>query len=82
MSKELKKLGETGPKVFPLGLGCMGFSGMYGPTDDAESVATIHAAIDAGVTLLDRASRSLTCIALLGSTQRYRSKTRLARSRI
>jgi aryl-alcohol dehydrogenase-like predicted oxidoreductase len=53
MSKEPKKLGETGPKVFPLGLGCMGFSGAYGATDDAESVATIQAAIDAGVTLLD-----------------------------
>jgi aryl-alcohol dehydrogenase-like predicted oxidoreductase len=53
MSKELTKLGETGPKVFPLGLGCMGFSGAYGPTDDAESIATIQAAIDAGITLID-----------------------------
>jgi aryl-alcohol dehydrogenase-like predicted oxidoreductase len=53
MSKALTRLGETGPKVFPLGLGCMGFSGVYGATDDAESVATIQAAIDAGVTLLD-----------------------------
>lgn len=47
------KLGATGPEVFPLGLGCMGMSGMYGKTDDAESVATIQAAIDAGVTLID-----------------------------
>ena len=47
------KLGQTGPEVFPLGLGCMGMSGMYGATDDAESVATIQAAIDAGVTLID-----------------------------
>lgn len=47
------KLGATGPEVFPLGLGCMGFSGMYGATDDAESVRTIHAAFDRGVTLLD-----------------------------
>ncbi len=47
------KLGQTGPEVFPLGLGCMGMSGMYGATDDAESVATIRAAIDAGVTLID-----------------------------
>ena len=39
----------TGPEVFPLALGCMGMSGMYGPTDDAESLATIHAALDAGV---------------------------------
>ena len=36
-----------------LGLGCMGMSGMYGATDDAESIRTIHAAIDAGVTLID-----------------------------
>jgi aryl-alcohol dehydrogenase-like predicted oxidoreductase len=47
------KLGATGPEVFPLGLGCMGMSGMYGATDDAESVATIAAAVDAGVTLID-----------------------------
>ncbi|MET0794598.1 MAG: aldo/keto reductase [Polyangiaceae bacterium] len=52
-AKNQIKLGKTGPQVFPLGLGCMGFSGMYGPTEDAESVATIQAAIDAGVTLLD-----------------------------
>jgi aryl-alcohol dehydrogenase-like predicted oxidoreductase len=47
------KLGSTGPEVFPLGLGCMGMSGMYGATDDAESIRTIQAAIDRGVTLLD-----------------------------
>ena len=47
------KLGKAGPEVFPLGLGCMGMSGMYGKTDDGESVATIQAAIDAGVTLID-----------------------------
>ncbi|CAO3435105.1 aldo/keto reductase [Azospirillum doebereinerae] len=50
---ELRSLGKTGPKVSALGLGCMGMSGMYGPSDRAESVATIHAALDAGVTLLD-----------------------------
>jgi aryl-alcohol dehydrogenase-like predicted oxidoreductase len=48
-----RKLGATGPEVFPLSLGCMGMSGLYGPTDDAESIATIHAAIDAGVNLFD-----------------------------
>jgi aryl-alcohol dehydrogenase-like predicted oxidoreductase len=47
------KLGITGPDVSVLGLGCMGMSGMYGPADRAESIATIHAALDAGVTLLD-----------------------------
>ncbi|UQA59822.1 aldo/keto reductase [Polyangium aurulentum] len=47
------KLGSTGPEVFPLGLGCMGMSGMYGATDDAESVRAIQTAIDRGVTLLD-----------------------------
>ncbi|HVY46858.1 MAG TPA: aldo/keto reductase [Minicystis sp.] len=46
-------LGATGPKVFPIGLGCMGMSGMYGPPDDEESVATIQAAIDRGVNLID-----------------------------
>jgi aryl-alcohol dehydrogenase-like predicted oxidoreductase len=48
-----RKLGATGPEVFPLALGCMGMSGVYGPSDDSESIATIHAAIDAGVNLLD-----------------------------
>ena len=48
-----RQLGSTGPAVSPLALGCMGMSGMYGTSDDAESVATIHEALDRGVTLLD-----------------------------
>ena len=50
---EFRRLGSSGPTVFPLALGCMGMSGMYGPADDAESIATIHAALDQGVNLLD-----------------------------
>ncbi|MET8028787.1 aldo/keto reductase [Streptomyces avermitilis] len=46
-------LGSTGPQVSALGLGCMGMSALYGEADRAESVATIHAALEAGVTLLD-----------------------------
>jgi aryl-alcohol dehydrogenase-like predicted oxidoreductase len=48
-----RQLGATGPRVSALGLGCMGMSGMYGPADRAESIATIHAALEAGITLLD-----------------------------
>ena len=48
-----RQLGATGPRVSEIGLGCMGMSGMYGPADRAESIATIHAALDAGITLLD-----------------------------
>lgn len=48
-----RTLGATGPTVSALGLGLMGMSDLYGPTDEAESVATIHAALDAGITLLD-----------------------------
>ena len=48
-----RTLGATGPAVGALGLGCMGMSALYGPADRDESVATIHAALDAGVTLLD-----------------------------
>jgi aryl-alcohol dehydrogenase-like predicted oxidoreductase len=48
-----RRLGATGPVVSALGLGCMGMSGMYGPTERSESIATIHAALDADVTLLD-----------------------------
>jgi aryl-alcohol dehydrogenase-like predicted oxidoreductase len=49
----LRRLGETGPESSALGLGCMGMSGMYGPADRAESIATVTAALDAGVNLLD-----------------------------
>jgi len=48
-----RRLGEAGPSVYPLALGCMGMSGMYGPADEGESIATIHAALERGVTLFD-----------------------------
>lgn len=48
-----RNLGAKGPRVSALGLGCMGMSGMYGAADRAESIATIHAALDAGVNLID-----------------------------
>jgi aryl-alcohol dehydrogenase-like predicted oxidoreductase len=47
------KLGRNGPTVSAFGLGCMGMSGIYGPVDDQESIATIHAALDAGIALID-----------------------------
>src|SRR6201989_369182 len=47
------KLGAHGPEVSRLGLGCMGMSGMYGQADEGESIATIHAALDAGINLVD-----------------------------
>ncbi len=46
-------LGSKGPWVSAIGLGCMAMSGVYGPADEAESIATIRAALDAGITLLD-----------------------------
>ena len=48
-----RQLGTAGPIVFPLALGCMGMSGMYGPASETESIATIHAALDQGIALLD-----------------------------
>jgi aryl-alcohol dehydrogenase-like predicted oxidoreductase len=48
-----RTLGASGPQVSALGLGCMGMSDLYGPADETESIATIQAALDAGITLLD-----------------------------
>jgi aryl-alcohol dehydrogenase-like predicted oxidoreductase len=53
MTVAARALGRNGAEGFPIALGCMGMSGMYGPADEAESIATIHAAIDRGVTLID-----------------------------
>jgi aryl-alcohol dehydrogenase-like predicted oxidoreductase len=50
-----RRLGRNGPDVSAIGLGCMGMSEFYGPRDDAESIATIHHALDRGVNLLDTA---------------------------
>ncbi len=50
---ELTELGRGGPLVSRVGLGLMGMSGIYGPADESESIATIRAALDAGITLLD-----------------------------
>src|SRR5690348_13240367 len=47
------KLGTHGPSVFPFALGCMGMSRMYGDADESESIATIHAALERGVQLID-----------------------------
>jgi len=50
---ELRQLGSAGPRVFPLALGGLAMSGMYGNVDERECIATIHAALDAGVNLID-----------------------------
>lgn len=50
---QTRTLGRTGPTVSALGLGALGMSGAYGPADRTESIATVHAALDAGITLID-----------------------------
>jgi aryl-alcohol dehydrogenase-like predicted oxidoreductase len=52
---ELRSIGKHGPMVGALGLGCMGMSEFYGSADDAESIRTIHRALDLGITMLDTA---------------------------
>jgi pyridoxine 4-dehydrogenase len=53
MTVETRQLGRGGPIVSAIGLGCMGMSGVYGAADEKESIATVHAALEAGVTTLD-----------------------------
>lgn len=55
MSASPRRLGATLPPVFPIGLGCMGMSEFYGPSDDAQSLATLARALELGVMLYDTA---------------------------
>src|SRR5437899_6128318 len=55
MTLPTRALGRSGLSVSAQGLGCMGMSEFYGPGDEAESIATIHRALDLGVTFLDTA---------------------------
>lgn len=50
---KMRKLGSKGPEVSAVGLGAMGMSDFYGPSDEAEGIRTVHAALDAGITLID-----------------------------
>ncbi len=50
---KVRRLGNVAPAVSAIGLGCMGMSDFYGPADEMESLATIHSAMEAGITLID-----------------------------
>ena len=74
MTLQRRKLGRQGLEVSALGLGCMGMSQSYGPADEAESIATLHRAIELGCDFLDTAEvyGPLTNEALLGKALRGR----------
>ncbi|TIP83177.1 MAG: aldo/keto reductase, partial [Mesorhizobium sp.] len=55
MTLSTRKLGSQGLQVSVIGLGCMGMSQSYGPADEAESIATLHRAIELGCTFFDTA---------------------------
>jgi aryl-alcohol dehydrogenase-like predicted oxidoreductase len=55
MTLTTRRLGSQGLEVSAIGLGCMGMSQSYGPANEAESIATLHRAIDLGCTFLDTA---------------------------
>jgi aryl-alcohol dehydrogenase-like predicted oxidoreductase len=69
-------LARGGPVVSRAGLGLMGMSSVYGPADDTESIATIRAALDAGVTLLDTGDSDI--VPLIGTKRRDRLAEALA----
>src|SRR5438270_11622188 len=80
---EPRRLGEQGLTVSAMGLGCMGMSDAYGPADEAESVATIHRALELGVNLLDTSdaygpftNEELVCKAIRGRRDEVRVATK------
>jgi len=54
-NSKVRRLGNQGLQTFGIGLGCMGMSEFYGPSNETESVATIHRALELGITMLDTA---------------------------
>jgi aryl-alcohol dehydrogenase-like predicted oxidoreductase len=51
--RQTRQLGIAGPAVFPIALGCIGMTGIYGPSEEKEGISTIQEALDRGVTLID-----------------------------
>src|SRR6202011_2087348 len=54
-ASKTRRLGSQGLQTFPIGLGCMGMSEFYGPSNEKESIATIHRALEIGINMLDTA---------------------------
>jgi predicted aldo/keto reductase-like oxidoreductase len=77
-----RRFGNTDLMVSMIGLGCYGMSGAYGPGDDAESIATIHRALDLGVNFFDTSARCASIKGCFSAVKQRRGGNRMVEQRL